>query len=341
MRYAETKQQSSELLRLIIPLLSKHEAACNPMTYALWYEYVAGLNPSLKQAMDQIVDEAKTLTNVQVEKLYRRHILGRDDQAQDRYESDFKRLVDGVAGAATTVNEKADNYVSALSHYSSALEEVEGTHAVAGVMEALLNDTALVRESVGLLNDELRASLKEVEELRKELEITRGQALIDPLTGVKNRRGVEKVVEDLQADGNSGMSGCGLMIIDIDHFKRINDSHGHLLGDKVIRSVAQLLVAAVKGRDTVSRWGGEEFLVLLPDTPLEGTKALAEIIRTTIERGRIRRLDSSEHIGTVTVSVGIASYRSNDSFHDLVDRADRALYAAKKGGRNRVMAAIE
>jgi diguanylate cyclase len=339
MRYTESKQQSAELLRLIIPLLSKHEAACNPMTYALWYEYMAGLNVPLKQAMDRIIDEAKTLTDPLAEQLYRRHIMGRDDEAQDKYESDFKRLVVEVSGAATHAEVKASDYVSALGRHGSDLENAQGSEAVAGVMQALLNDTLLVRESVGLLNDELRASLKEVEELRKELERTQGQALVDPLTGVKNRRGLEKVVEDLQAPGRAGMNGSSLMMIDIDHFKQINDSYGHLLGDKVIRNVAQLLVAAVKGRDTVSRWGGEEFVILLPGTPLAGAEALAGTIRTTVERGRIRRMDSSEYIGVVTVSVGVTCYRLGESFEDLLQRADRALYAAKSAGRNRVMAA--
>ncbi|MFN0314472.1 MAG: GGDEF domain-containing protein [Burkholderiales bacterium] len=339
MRYAETKQQSAELLRLIIPLMSKHEAACNPMTYALWYEYLAGLNTPLKQAMDEIIDGAKILTNPLAEQLYRRHIMGRDDEAQDKYESDFKRLVGEVSGAATQAEVKASDYVSALGRHGSVLQSAEGSEAVAGVMQELLNDTLLVRESVGLLNDELKASLREVEELRKELERTQGQALIDPLTGVKNRRGLEKVVEDLQALGSSGMIGSSLMMIDIDHFKKINDSHGHLLGDKVIRSVAQLLVAAVKGRDTVSRWGGEEFVILLPGTPLSGATALAGTIKTMVERGRIRRMDSSDYIGAVTVSVGVACHQPGESFDDLLQRADRALYAAKAAGRNRVMAA--
>ncbi len=339
MRYAETKQQSSELLRLIIPLLSQHQAACNPMTYALWYEYVAGLNPSLKQAMDKMIDEAKTLTDMGAEKLYRRHILGREDEAQDKYESGFKRLVDDVSEAATTAKEKASDYVSALDRHGSNLEKIEGSGAAASVMHSLLNDTLQMRESAGMLKNELNASLKEVVELRKELERTQEQALMDSLTGLKNRRGVGEVVEDLQSDGKSGMTGCSLMMIDIDHFKRINDSHGHFLGDKVIRTVAQLLVAAVKGQDTVSRWGGEEFLILLPETPLEGAKALAEIIRTTIERGRIRRMDNGEYIGAVTVSVGVACYCPGESFEDFVQRADQVLYAAKKAGRNRVTAA--
>lgn len=253
MPYAETKQQSAELLRLIIPLLSRHEAACNPMTFALWYEYMAGLNMPLKQAMDRIIDEDKTLTDSQAEKLYRLHIMGRDDEAQDKYESDFKRLVGEVSGAATQAEVKASDYVSALGRHGSVLQNPEGSEAVAGVMQALLNDTLMVRKSVGLLSDELKASLKEVEELRKELERIQDQALIDPLTGVKNRRGLERVVEDLQAASKSGLSGCSVIMADIYHFKQINDSHGHMLGDKVIRSVAQLLVAAVKGQDTVSR----------------------------------------------------------------------------------------
>lgn len=339
MRYSETKQQSSELLRLIVPLLAKHQAACTPLTFAVWYEYLAGLNPALKKAMDEVLDSGQTLTDLQVESIYDKFIRRRDDDAQDAYETNFKRLVNGVSGVATVANQKAGDFAESLGRHGSELGGLAIPPQMATITRALLDDTLKMRESMSVLNEELRTSLKEVEQLRKELERTQTQALIDPLTGLKNRRGLEHVVDDLHGENREGLHGCSLLMVDIDHFKRVNDAHGHLLGDKVIRTVAQLLVAAVKGKDTVSRWGGEEFLVLLPDTPVEGARALAESIRGTIERGRIRRMDSSQYIGAVTVSIGVAAYRPSEPFDDFVQRADLALYAAKRSGRNRVLCA--
>lgn len=339
MHYSETKQQASELLRLIVPQLAKHEAACTPLAFTLWYEYLAGVNPPLKTALDEIIDQRHSLTDAQVEALYNKHVRKRDEARQDQYESEFKRLVDGVSGVTTAANKKTGDFADSLSRHGSELGSLASAAQLSNITQSMLNDTLLMRESMSVLNEELRASLKEVELLRKELERTQTQAMIDPLTGLKNRRGVERVIEDLHGEGRDGLHGCSVLMVDIDDFKRINDAHGHLLGDKVIRTVAQLLVAAVKGKDTVSRWGGEEFLVLLPDTPLAGASALAEGIRSTIERGRIRRMDSSEYIGSVTVSVGAATYRPSEPFDEFVQRADLALYAAKRSGRNRVMCA--
>lgn len=336
MHYSESKQQSGELLRLIVPQLAKHQAACTPLAFALWYEYLAGLNPGLKKAMDEILDQSMMLDDVRVESLYDRHIRKRDVDAQEKYESNFKRLVDDVSSVTTAANRRTEDFAESLGRHSRELGGPDLTGQMATISQMLLNDTLQMRDAMRMLNEELRTSLAEVGQLRKELERTQTQALIDPLTGLKNRRGLERVVEDRQGDTHGGLHGCSLLMVDIDHFKRINDVHGHLLGDKVIRTVAQLLVAAVKGKDTVSRWGGEEFLVLLPDTPLEGASALAEGIRATIERGRIRRMDSSEYIGAVTVSIGAASYRPSEPWEDFVQRADVALYNAKRAGRNRV-----
>ena len=112
-------------------------------------------------------------------------------------------------------------------------------------------------------------------------------------------------------------------------------------GDKVLRAVAQILKASVKGKDTAARFGGEEFVVLLPDTSIDGAQALAEKLRSTIERSRIRRSDNQQEIAQITVSFGIASYRAGESANDFVSRVDNALYLSKRLGRNRVTLASE
>jgi diguanylate cyclase len=123
---------------------------------------------------------------------------------------------------------------------------------------------------------------------------------------------------------------------DIDHFKRVNDSYGHLIGDKVLHAVGRALQANVKGKDTASRFGGEEFAVLLPQTPLEGAARLAETLRATIASGRVKSVGSGETVGNITISIGVACYRAGEPAAEFIARADRALYAAKTRGRNRV-----
>jgi diguanylate cyclase len=125
-------------------------------------------------------------------------------------------------------------------------------------------------------------------------------------------------------------------MLDIDHFKKCNDTYGHLFGDKVIRRVAQVITKNVKGQDLPARIGGEEFAILLPDTPVAGALALAERIRMAVERGRIKRGDGAEAVGNITISLGVAEYAPGETLEAFILRADQALYASKAGGRNRV-----
>jgi diguanylate cyclase len=128
------------------------------------------------------------------------------------------------------------------------------------------------------------------------------------------------------------------LAVDVDHFKRINDAHGHLVGDQVLRAVAQVLRARTKGSDLAARLGGDEFVVLLPKTSIAGAITLAEQIRTTLLDGRLRRTDREQYVEDISLSVGVAEARTGDRLEDLLHRADAELYAAKRAGRNRVSA---
>lgn len=136
-------------------------------------------------------------------------------------------------------------------------------------------------------------------------------------------------------DTDRGLDGTALVLVDVDHFKRLNDTFGHLLGDKVLRGIAEVLRAGIKGRDVAGRIGGEEFAVLLPQTSLQDAHKLAEQIRVAVERGRIHQ-GADETVGSVTISLGLTVGRSVDSINELMARADAALYEAKRTGRNRV-----
>ena len=148
------------------------------------------------------------------------------------------------------------------------------------------------------------------------------------MTGLLNRRGFD---QQIQRIGHGSLQGCTLLIVDIDHFKAINDAHGHLLGDKVIVAVANVLRACVGERGPIARIGGEEFAVLLSHTSSAGGVELAERIRAAVEHGKIRRADTEESIGNVTVSLGLATCGDNEQFEAMIARADRALYQSKTG----------
>ena len=129
------------------------------------------------------------------------------------------------------------------------------------------------------------------------------------------------------------------MIAGIDHFKRVNDNCGHLVGDQVIKALAQVLQDNVKGRDIDARWGGEEFIVFLPETPAEGAVRLGEQLRLAFRKTRIKRGGKQEVSDPVTVSIGVAQIAPGQALGPAVDRADGALYQAKNDGRNCVRVA--
>lgn len=158
-------------------------------------------------------------------------------------------------------------------------------------------------------------------------------SLRDPLTGVGNRRALEQALalETSRAE-RTGESLCALMA-DIDHFKRVNDTYGHEAGDKVLAAFGDLLRRQTRATDVVARFGGEEFVVLMPHTDIERATDTAERIREALASSRFEPLP-----GPVTVSVGVAELAADESGESLLRRADMALYEAKQSGRNRVVA---
>jgi diguanylate cyclase len=126
-------------------------------------------------------------------------------------------------------------------------------------------------------------------------------------------------------------------MVDIDHFKQFNDAHGHQMGDQVLRLIGSTLTLSVKGQDTPARYGGEEFAIILPRTRLDDAVTLAEQIRKTVATKRVTKKNTGEALGKITLSLGVAMLRAQEPLGDLIMRADEALYAAKRGGRNRVV----
>lgn len=154
-------------------------------------------------------------------------------------------------------------------------------------------------------------------------------AMYDPLTGLLNRRAALDLVRDFSL--RNSLAGTALVLLDIDHFKRVNDSYGHDIGDEVLQSVSELILQSLREGDAAIRWGGEEILVICPRTRQEGAESVAEKLRM-----QIAALRFPPHELTITASIGVASIAASDTFDQAFKRADEALYRAKNSGRNRV-----
>jgi len=161
-------------------------------------------------------------------------------------------------------------------------------------------------------------------------------AMQDDLTGLNNRRSIQQVLTQQIALARRSQRPLALLLIDIDHFKQINDTHGHLSGDKALRDVAVCLRERLREQDMVGRWGGEEFIAILPDTDGAGAQALAEALRVATERASFSSIDGQPIPMTISIGLHVLALSSGNQRDDMIGAADRALYLAKQNGRNRV-----
>ncbi len=196
---------------------------------------------------------------------------------------------------------------------------------VLNFMNIAINFTAL-----GMLGYYFRIASETAEHKMEQLAST------DQLTRLYNRRKMREVMEAQRIRFNRNGSPFLLVLTDIDHFKKFNDTYGHDCGDYVLQQVSALMKASLREQDTVSRWGGEEFLILLPDTDYEGGMLAVEKLRETIDN---KHFHFAEHEFSVTMTFGVARYEQGDHLDACIKRADEALYTGKQAGRNRVVSA--
>jgi diguanylate cyclase len=183
--------------------------------------------------------------------------------------------------------------------------------------EEMLNPTLQLAAQLAAAYDQIRQQSNNL--------MTFTEVRTDPLTGVSNRRALDDTLESLLAMLHRYEQTFSILIVDIDHFKKINDEQGHLYGDRMLKAVAKLLADTVRETDMVARYGGEEFVIVMPQTPLEGAIIFADRLRQRIEEDL-----------PLTVSGGVTSTAEGDDSQTLLARADAALYSAKAAGRNRL-----
>jgi len=232
--------------------------------------------------------------------------------------------------------EANDTYASSLAHAGRNLPALADADQVRDIVQVLIAENAKMQGDANDLRTSLEQSRSQIEALRSDLAEAQELGLRDPLTSVGNRRCLDiNLAKEVGVAQAQGTAMC-LVMGDIDHFKRINDAFGHVVGDEVLKVFAKLLSTSVKSSDTVARYGGEEFAVILPRTELEDAKRLTERIRGELEEKRLVVNACGRQMGEITASFGIAQLVDGDDPTKLIQRADDKLYEAKHAGRNRV-----
>ncbi len=332
-------ESTHKLAIIVLEGLKRAGLPASPRNYELWYAHLDGRHPSLTRDVEIATDAFGKVTQDNADALYRAH-LQRADLTNSVVDvitrmnaevADLSELVEKT-GESATGNSKT------LGGLSEQLRQSTEDYPAVG---ALLEGVVKVAKDMHVQNEQLESRLAEsadeITTLQRSVENIEAEAMKDPLTGVANRARFDRAIYQFIAEARAAGHPLSLLLADIDHFKSFNDEWGHQTGDQVLRLVAEVMTANVRGGDTLARYGGEEFAILLPGAELDNAIQLAERIRGAVECRRLKKRKTDQDLGTITMSIGVAEMRNADNADSLIERADECLYAAKGAGRNQVV----
>jgi len=309
-----------------------------PRNFEIWYQYATGYNPELNHAINEMLAQKGALSDAEIDQIYSTYLShdrlsDRIDSVGSRMTTEIKQVLDMIDTAASS----ATSYSASLADASERLQGASDGASLRLVIERLVVGAKEMEANNKRLEARLSASRQEVEQLHQNLEVVRTESLTDPLTTLANRKFFDSELAKAIAEGKQDGEPLSLLMCDVDHFKSFNDKYGHVTGDQVLRLVAIAMKQNVKGQDIAARYGGEEFAVALPKTALRSATTVADHIRRAVMTKELMKRSSGERLGRVTISIGVALLRADDTAHSLIERADGCLYAAKHNGRNRVI----
>jgi diguanylate cyclase len=334
----ESIEQAADYAGSALKLMAQLAIPATPANFTVWYAYHSGSVPGLTQALEILVSNKMEFTVERNQEIHDTY-FGFDTEGSEIRETS-ERLQSAVGEVLEYLGEAGRDqsaYGEKLEGFSGQLAEDSDTERVADLVRGILSETQEIVEKSQALENRLDQSSQHIDELHRHLEEVRREAMTDALTGIANRKYFDAALRASAMSAlESGEDLC-LLLMDIDHFKRFNDTYGHLIGDEVLKVVARMLKDGVKGRDTPARYGGEEFAVILPETSLKNAVTVAEQIRQDLASREMKNKKTGKSFGTVTLSIGTAKYRPGETREALVQRADEALYRAKAEGRNKVV----
>lgn len=340
MNYDHDIEVAGNLAGVALSRMQNDGIAPNPHNFEVWYAYYSNSHPEMKRAMDELMKKKIKLSSQDCRNFYDQFL--NDLKKQEAYQKASDQIhatLRDVSGLMNNVKEATGEYSETLQGVSDRITNVKKPEEMEAVLKSVVKDTNRMMEHNKKLQEQLDLSAIAMEELKRDMERVRQEALTDGLTSLANRKAFDEHIARLAKECAIGPQTFTLLMVDIDHFKSFNDNFGHQVGDQVLRLVARTLTDGVKGRDIAARYGGEEFAILLPETNLEAGIVVGNALRKALANKEIINRANGELLGRITMSVGVAQYYPEELTEDLIGRADAALYTAKHNGRNQVAAA--
>lgn len=307
-----------------------------PHNFHVWFKYALGSPVELKRTIDILIAGKRGINAATSRDLYTTYVgsKGTDEAVAHQ----VSQQLHGVLASAQQFLSVAiaDNRTQ-IEAISSVADRSEIGTDPRLLIETLMQELSSAATRATKLESQFVEKSRELDVIRQSLSASEERARTDTLTGLPNRRALEEFFLNAQAEAMEQGTSLSALLIDIDHFKQFNDRFGHGIGDQVLRLVAKAVRERVRDNDLPARYGGEELIAVLPGADLAACAATADRIRGALADCKITRRSTGEDLPGITVSIGVAQFQFGESMEDLIDRCDRALYQAKKRGRNRVV----
>ncbi len=333
--------QAFTLARQAIEAMEANKVWPTALNFELWVHYLGAQDGDLAHEIKHMIEAGEPFTDSIGEVLAAKHLpkVKLNGEILEAGDALTKELA-SVTRAIEVAQKSSEAYGQQLADASESLD-TEDTSAIRTMVDTLADATRRVQAENQTLESQLADTTAEVGRLRANLESLRREAMTDGLTNLANRKAFDEALAAACAQADAKGHPLTLAVLDIDHFKKFNDTWGHQTGDQVIRYVASVIARNGPTPRTAARYGGEEFALIFPGEPTGAAMQVLESIRVEFSSRVLKRRSTDENLGAVTLSAGVAQRKPKEDPVSLIERADGALYASKNNGRNRTTSADE
>jgi diguanylate cyclase len=333
----DAPEKSKRIFAQILDIFEEQSISPTPLNYYVWYNYIKGDNPKFRQEMDSALNDPFGYNDRLGKRLYEAY-LSNEDEADNQFDRSLKRLISSIIKKMDFWSERLSKQADELLKTQNSLSNDDlNQEQLKSLTSKVLESASSMKDATENFNDYILGTQDEIAHLREQLIEAKAQVMTDELTEVGNRKSFNNTIIELTESAKENPGSLSLIMTDIDHFKRFNDEFGHLVGDSVLRYFTSIIKKDKQKNESLSRYGGEEFAILIADSDKNSAIQRAEEIRKSIQEAKLKRKGSTKELGKITASFGVSNYRGeSETIDEFINRADEALYLAKESGRNQV-----